>query len=332
MKRHLIIIITSLFCIINSVFSQLSDGLVLYYNFNASVEDQSPLGNDGTDIDLLDTTNHIGNSNEAMYFDGDETYVVLPENESVKPNLPITFTVNLKIDDLSEVASIYHSDYIYNKYAGFWINISTTGQIYAHISNANLDHAGVTNRRSFVTNEIVTVGEWHRLTVVINAFDDMEVYIDCERTTGVYSGTGDTEMVYSTYSGRIGQGAGNSAAPDAYNFNGSMDEIGLWNRALGTSEINSICDGMLNLTEENNLQFDIYPNPATNSATLTFIGESLDKIIYFSISDVAGRVVSNGTILPSDNSININGFSKGIYSVNLFNDNKILGSKQLVIL
>ena len=163
-------------------FGQLSNGLILKYDFNGTLNDQSGFGNNGIFNGTTFTTGANGLPNNAAYFDG-STSVLLPNVSSIKPNLPITVSFLVKVDDLSINRPIYHSDVYYNNYAGFWINIATTGQIYSHISAAG-SGGGPTNRRTFATNETISIGTWNRITVVINAYNDMDIYINCIKIFG----------------------------------------------------------------------------------------------------------------------------------------------------
>ena len=121
------------------------------------------------------------------------------------------------------------------------INIHASGQIGVHIA-AGLGGAGASNRRSFVTNQTISLGNWHRVTVVFKAYNDMDVYIDCKKCTGTYSGSGAKSMQYSSHSGRLGEGAPNTVTPNPYYMRGAIDEVTLWNRALSENEITSICN------------------------------------------------------------------------------------------
>jgi hypothetical protein len=121
------------------------------------------------------------------------------------------------------------------------ININTNGEIWVHIA-AGLGGASSSNRRTFNTNEKIRVGTWHRITVVFTSYNDMDVYIDCNKCTGTYSGSGAKSMQYSSHSGRLGEGAPNTVTPNPYYMRGAIDEVSLWKRALSENEITSICN------------------------------------------------------------------------------------------
>ena len=323
--------ILSLIILVNStlLIGQITNGLVLNYNFDEDAIDQTSNGNDGTLINLADTSDHSGTSNSALYFNGTDGTIDLPNNGSIKPSLPLTLTANIKIDDLSSVRPIYHSDVYYNNYAGFWINVDVTGQIYVHIS-ADLG-SGSTNRRTFATTETLTVGTWQRVTVVINAYNDIQVYIDCALTSGSYSGSGSTTMAYTNNIGNIGQGAANAFTPYPYFFKGSMDEIGLWSRALNGNEITSVCNGALTLDKKEGKKFNLFPNPATSNFTLQLLTENNFNNLTYTLSDISGKVVTNDNISNANSKIEINDLSNGIYLISLFENDKIIGTERLII-
>src|ERR1035441_4887487 len=53
----------------------INDGLVAYYPFNGNAHDESGNGNDGIVHEAIFTTNHLGNTKRAYYFDGATNYI-----------------------------------------------------------------------------------------------------------------------------------------------------------------------------------------------------------------------------------------------------------------
>jgi Concanavalin A-like lectin/glucanases superfamily len=53
----------------------LANGLVAYYPFNGNAHDESGNGNDGIVHEAIFTTNHLGNTKRAYYFDGATNYI-----------------------------------------------------------------------------------------------------------------------------------------------------------------------------------------------------------------------------------------------------------------
>lgn len=313
--------------------AQLSNGLLLHYDFNNSSVDQSINGNDGVNTDIIYSTNEAGTLSSAGYFNGSSSSVELPSSGSVKPNLPITLTIKMKVDDLSINSPIaiplYTSDFYYNNYAGFAIVIGNNGSVNATIGAGT--GSGSANRRTFTTNELITEGVWHRITVVINAYNDMEIFIDCQAVTGSYSGTGPTTMSYSLNEGYIGQDAGNSFYPNPSFLKGSIDEVALWNRVLSSSELTAVCGGSLKAENLESEFFNIYPNPSSSNVNIQLPnGGELANLSYV-VTDISGRVIENMNFSDVLQEINVSKLSKGVYIVSVFKDLDLMESKQFIV-
>ncbi|NQU84737.1 MAG: HYR domain-containing protein [Mariniphaga sp.] len=224
-----------------NALAQLTDGLVLKYDLNGDAFDNSLNGNHGVLINTSPTLDVYCNEDSALYFNGAAS-IIIPNNPSIKPQLPITLSMYVKLDNLNNVQPLYFSDAVPNDYAGFFINVGTTGQIMAHIGSHN-GIQGYQNRRSFLSDKTISINDWYSITVIINSYNNMRIFIDCTESSGTYSGTGDTTVVYTNYEGRIGARPSIENYPDGLFLKGAIDEVLLWDRALTESEIQELCSG-----------------------------------------------------------------------------------------
>ena len=70
--------------------------------------------------------------------------------------------------------------------------------------------------------------------------------------------------------------------------------------------------------------FDIFPNPATVSLTILFKKVLKNKLVRFSIIDVAGRTLQSGIITADKNAtIPIESIAKGFYLIHFFIDGNL---------
>ena len=69
----------------------------------------------------------------------------------------------------------------------------------------------------------------------------MKIDIDCEESSGSYSGTGSTSIVYSDSSSVIGKDIGHVSLPEGTRLDGSLDDFMIWDRALSYSEVLNLC-------------------------------------------------------------------------------------------
>lgn len=87
-------------------------------------------------------------------------------------------------------------------------------------------HAGRSGRRGAHSEPLLTANKWSHLAAVVASPDSMRLYIDGEEVSAVISGTGGA-MTHNAKSALFGVGA----------TDGALDDMHLYNRALGTSEV-----------------------------------------------------------------------------------------------
>lgn len=237
MKRTLLILALLNVGLINA---QIENGMVAHFPFNGTYNDITSAAIVGTNVGCVFGPDRNSTPNQAIELNGNN-YVTI-NNNAVKPNLPLTISTWIKLNSLNEMNIIICSDREYNKYWGYWLNVlPTTGQVGINFGSGL---AGMTagTRKTFISDMHLSTGVWYHVVAIINSYNDMSIYVDCNKTTGVYSGTGSTTMVYSNTESRIGSAPGNTAYPNGWFFNGSIDQLAIWNRALLPSEITYLCD------------------------------------------------------------------------------------------
>jgi hypothetical protein len=239
MKRFLLIISI---CQIGIVYSQIENGLVAHFPFNNDLTDVSVSGINVTNIGGVFGNDRNNTSNEAISLNGTSSYVSFNDN-SIKQDLPISISVWVYVDAFDGTSSspIFLSDSEYNNYWGYMLALTPTGKVYTQFG-AGLGNAGPPNKRGFLTNNSISVGTWHHIVAIIKAADDMDIYVDCQKWIGTYSGTGSTTIAYSSTDSRIGSEAGNSVTTSGTYFDGSIDQLAIWERELISNEITFLCD------------------------------------------------------------------------------------------
>ena len=211
-----------------------TNGLVLHLSFDAdtvdgdSISDLSVEGNDG--IIFGGAELDVGKFGEAMVFDGVDDYVQVPFTDSITFTTGSSFTVQawVKTED-----SPTKNDGVIGTYrqstAAFW-NISVSGDDAAARGKMgfNLRDVGKVHSISVGSEDFLNDGEWHHLAGVRDQSQKkVFFYVD-----GVLVGEGDdeTEDINSGQSVWIGDHL------ERY-YNGLIDDVKLWNRALSTSEL-----------------------------------------------------------------------------------------------
>lgn len=299
-------------------FGQLTDSMIAYFPFSGNFNDASMYSIVGSNNGCTLGLDRFGSGNETMYNSTSTGYVSFNEPE-VKRDFPLTISVWVKAVDFSAPNIIFSSDNIYENNYGYWLATqTTTGQIGLSYA-AGLGGANTSNRRSFVTNEVLQIGVWHHIVAIIRGYNDMEVYIDCTKCTGNYSGTGSQTIGYSSSESRIGSNIGNNWNPNGNYFNGDIDQIAIWNRSLSSQEINTLCQQETTLSNEeivlesSSFEVLLFPNPASDEVELEF-NRTVDPIV--EIYDALGKLVYSDELNDvATTSLNVSNLETGVYFV-----------------
>jgi hypothetical protein len=211
-------------------------GLLAYYDFNNSGADSSGNKYDGTVHNITSMPNRFGKANGAYYFDGVSSYISVPDNQALRLN-NTDFTLNAWIKLVSYNSS-YGSSILSKRTTG-----ANNGWIWSVIGNAANPVGAVTygpGGGSFDAfgDKIITLGSWHMVTSVYNlASGQLKIYVDGildNTTSGILTASASiTSMLY------IGMDAPN-LNDNGYFFQGSMDDIRIYSRAISASEIQKL--------------------------------------------------------------------------------------------
>lgn len=278
------------FLMVGSLVSQsIEDSLLIYYSWDSTIVDQS--GNDNNPIYFSAefTEDRFGDSNKALYFNGEDGFIILPPYSNLQPPFPISFSCWFKLDDLvMEHSCIFTNDFTEAAHSGIWTNLNSDGRMQISYGDGNCDYSYYV-RKTFATNETMNAQEWYFMVCVLTNSDSLSIFINGEQNEGTYNGY----AYYMTYLG----GLGNIGRKDAsysnspYYFKGCLDEFRYWNRVLSDREIDRLYRSELVGFKENNSNDEliIYPNPTSSDVSLKNLdieGEYIAIVI-----DMQGKII-----------------------------------------
>ena len=218
-------------------YNSIDSMLVAYYPFNGNANDESGNGHDGTIYGAVLADDHYGNPNSAYFFDGIDDYIDIGNNSSLKPQLPISYSLWVNYVTVGEPLPIFANNYDdSDNYFGAWVVITNAN--YIQIGYGDGGPIGPTSRRVRNTSSVTTPGVWYHFVGIIRGPLDMDIYLNGINNAGVYTGGGGP-ILYNNNPANFGRLDSDNSGP-AHFFNGRIDELRIYNRELNESEVQAL--------------------------------------------------------------------------------------------
>jgi hypothetical protein len=223
-----------LYCGRNVVQVQASrNGLVAEYLFNGNANDSSGSGNNGTAYGTVLTADRMGNANKAYLFNNSSIKLSFCPLEGGLAT-PKSFTISAWINSNSMPAANY-GQAIFNQQNA---NLNSTNLSYTIFNNQY-------NRMSYgiyhpannfgLGNTQIQINTWYHVVLVRNN-NTWSHYLN-----GILESSGSSMLDYSDSSPITESFIGNAANSNTYwNFNGNIDNVRIYNRALTQNEITQL--------------------------------------------------------------------------------------------
>ena len=237
---------TTLFGITGTYVSPTRQGVMSYYPLDSDVNDYSGNSYNGTNSGLTPASGKIGG---AYNFGGAGTYLSIPPtafSASSSYSIAMWFNPSVNINNTlttDQTLFRYADD---NSYDDVYL-VFNGGQEYSggaskgSILLENYDFANVhSNSNSW------TAGQWHYLVGTFSTVTGMKMYIDGVLQTSTSSNTGRYNHDF-TEQAFIGAHTASPGDPNCLNgcrfFNGIIDEVLIYNRALSAPEVATLYNG-----------------------------------------------------------------------------------------
>jgi hypothetical protein len=277
--KKLIVTNLILLCLLVNAYSQSipsyvpTNGLVAWWPFNGNANDQSGNGNNGTVSGATLTTDRFGDLNNAYSFNnsGNGNYITVPNSASFNFNGDISFSIWVKASTSQQPVATWLMKFTGpTPFTGFSASFSTPTQSSGNaarwdLGNGNINQYNFTYASTY--GGVVKDGTWRH---VVGTFSNniQSLYVD-----GILVDTTLTPNGYGANSNPLIIGK------DTYtyccnnpprNYNGLLDDIAIWNRALTQQEITNLFNAQ-NCNSSSNIIISDGPTTfcAGNSVNLT---------------------------------------------------------------
>ena len=211
---------------LNIPFYVPEENLSAFYNFDGTADDESIFANHGTVNGPIPTEDRFGNMSSAYYFDGVDDFIQAPNAEGNQINGDYSISFWYKPDEgYGSGNNFGNTNHIVSKWgnqdASFFVAITNDGKI----KNLNTGNNATESPSSLIPNE------WHHIVTTLEE-NVMRLFIDGVEVDVNFNGRApqlnNNQLDIGFESGERGY------------IKGSLDELGIWKRALTADEITTL--------------------------------------------------------------------------------------------
>ncbi len=320
-----------------------TNGLVGYWPFNGNANDESGNGNNGTNNGATLTTDRFGNSGKAYNFNGTNNFILVPSNTAFNSN-DISVSMWVSSSNIQRQIALIRLTYSNASNEHFGIAFNDINQYGVEIA-AKYNNPSCTAGLGWKKNEKIQNimdNNFHHVVGTISG-NIMKLYID-----GMLANTLTTafSQTSSCWNGDIQIGRNWSTYTNY--FNGKLDDIGIWNRALTQQEITNLYNSV-NSNEcltmvinsgplsTNPVTYastvNIFPNPANDQITIDC--GNLSNVVGWNIkiTNALGQQVFAAPMNTQQYVVPLNSWSgQGMYFVKILNaQNEVVNIKKIIL-
>jgi Concanavalin A-like lectin/glucanases superfamily len=223
-----------------------NSGLVAYYPFNKNAKDESGNKNNPIYNNAKLTSDRFGNPKSAYHFNGKNNFIKIPNSKSLNIKDEITISAWVKINDFykgkchgNRIISKGNTDYLQGGYFIGFNDMRYTQDVLCETKVADVTHETFVSNISNLNNggkiKFVDVNNWHILTYVSDG-KAAKLFVDCELVETGIIGNKNNANNADLFLGCFD----NVKYP--YWFNGDLDDVRIYNRALSDDEIVGLCE------------------------------------------------------------------------------------------
>ena len=323
-----------------------TNGLVGYWPFNGNANDESGNGNNGVVSGATLTTDRFGNSNKAYSFNGINNFISTQDSNSLSVLNDIT--ISAWVFDFSDSQNYQtilnkriNGNWSYGLSLSFYYGPGGSPTEINKVFSGRRNNFGAQTEYRF-SNDQISFGQWLHLVVRIQNNTISFYKNGADMGVNIFGNQFSIPMINQAIGITIGSNGDNGEW-----FNGKLDDIGIWNRALTQEEIVGLFNAQSNTCEtlvinSGPLSFNpptyastvtIYPNPANDQITIDC--GNLANVAGWSIKIVnaIGQEVFSGAMNTQQYVVPLNSWSgQGLYFVKIYDaSNNLVNTKKIIL-
>ncbi|MBA3665929.1 MAG: T9SS type A sorting domain-containing protein [Bacteroidetes bacterium] len=300
--------------------TNLDSALIACFPFNGNALDGTGNGNNGTVNGATLVSDRFGNSNAAYSFNGSSNNISISN-----------FNTKITSDEFS--LSFWATSTLYATRSPFLlVPDDANNRLNVHIYYGNqlsnsqtfFDWGNISNGRLYIAGSpLPAAGTWDNWVFTTSAVNaNMKCY---KNGTLQFTKSGNGNLITSTGGRDLLIGGGLGVNSSYLWFNGSIDDVKLYNRVLTQNDVNALytqtitCKGAVTgnnqMTTESN-EFLIYPNPSNARCVISNLSNGISEVNLLSIS---GELLISQTSSKSEIELDLKDLSRGIYFVSIKN-------------
>jgi hypothetical protein len=260
-----------------------TDGLVGYWPFNGNANDESGNGNNGVKNQVGESADRFGNLKSSYYFDGVSSYIGVAKTSSVEL-FGNDFSISVWVN--SQSIDNWGSNLISKSFNNLTIGNKDNGS--SGLPNTNVKYGvgfDTYGKNYGIYPDILPKTGWNHI-VCVKTSNGYDYYINNQKYSLPYNynNVSKSDINSALFFGKRNGGGGGA------NFNGYLDDIGIYNRALTQEEITNLYNAnqcITNITVTDTLiinvgqlsfndpvawanNITIAPNPANSQININF--------------------------------------------------------------
>ena len=269
-----------------------ANGLVAYYPFNGNANDESGNSNNGNVLGASLSGDRFGNENSAYSFDGIDDFIVT-QNSIASAKQAYTFSFWAKTENGTKNMSAISQncdddcDKAYSLVINKFLNSAIECE-YGHMESSPQSFGYAQPAHYGIVNTITSDNVWKNYVLIVGAddnflYNNFKFYVNgIQIDTNCNHNWDSWEYDFPNYPMVIGKG--NNSIIEGF-FNGQLDDVAVWNRALSFNEIKDLYDLppgiLLNGTisaENNQIKNVANPTESLDAVNLGFLTEKLNEL------------------------------------------------------